>query len=465
MLIVHVESHTLFTCHSTSIIEVIHTPSFPELKIQVYNLSSLTKMIHNNSLSLLIIMMIFVNLSIPSPGAYNTSCLSSWKHDDNADEQKSQCSRFTTTFECFFPLVDNEYWIKARRESTFQENISLSMYRYYMAQHLYARLVQIKAAKGLATRTERKFANHVQSIAPSVPYGTFTYLNAIGDIEIMKTNKNNESYLEQFFEYSFISWPNEWGHFGPVDCDSHWMYMSFPAPIMVAIAVQADLTVEDHQSLWKPKSKYIPNSERYGVFPTPNWLGWKPAAAVTIAQRQNLHLSGITRDDYDVINSQFQFNPKLMTIVHSYFRASPQAAVNMKTWYTNKRQNVGTMEQLTWLEREVSTNPSVSKTFAFIEKDVLAMLHPLQAGTRYLSKLSLIMGFRVKKYAVPSDWAIFDWGHNGSIPQCWVQTRNAVFEFGDIGDISGTAIPFSYDRDGIRTEFLERCYEGRPMYQ
>ncbi|XP_015109795.1 uncharacterized protein LOC107036369 [Diachasma alloeum] len=407
--------------------------------------------------------MIVVNLSNQSRGVY-TSCRNSLQHDDNAGEQNPQCSRFATTFESFFPLVDNEYWIKARREPTFQENISLSMYRYYMAQHLYARLVQIQAAKGSATNDEQKFANHVQSIAPSVPYGVFTYLNAIGDIEVMET-KNNESHLQHFFEYSFIAWPNESGHFGSVDGDTHWMYMSFPAPIIVATAVQADLAIENHKSLWKLSSDYIPDYDRYAVFPTPNLLGWKPATAVTTAQRQKLHLCGITRDGYDIVNTQFQFNPKLMTIVHSYFKACPQASVNIKTWYTNKRQNIGTMEQLAWLEREVDPNPSVSKTFAFIEKDVLAMLHPLQTNTKYLSKLSLIMGFRVKKYAVPGDWAVFDWGTNGSIPQSWTQTRNAVFEFGDIGEISGTAIPFSYARDGIRTEFLERCYEGQPMYQ
>lgn len=338
------------------------------------------------------------------------------------------------------------------------------MYRYYMAQHLYARLVQIRAAKGSSTNDEKRFANHVQSLAPSVPYGVFTYLNAIGDIEVME-GKKNETDLKHFFEYSFITWPNNDGHFGPVDWDTHWMYMSFPAPIVVAIAVQADLAIEDDKSFWKLSSDYIPDYDRYSGKPTPNLLGWKRATAVTTSQRQILHLCGINQDGYDVVNSQFQFNPKLMTIIHEYFKACHQVTVNIRTWYKTKKQNVGTMEQLAWLEREVDAHPSSTKTFSFIERDVLAMLHPLQTGTEYLSKLSLIMGFRVKKYAEPCDWAVFDWGINRTVPHSWIQTRNLVFEYGDIGEISGTGIPFAYERDGIRAEFLERCYEGQPMYQ
>uniref|UniRef100_A0A0C9QZ92 KatG_1 protein n=2 Tax=Fopius arisanus TaxID=64838 RepID=A0A0C9QZ92_9HYME len=418
-------------------------------------------MIYNIALIFFVITIMDFNQLIQC-GSIPTSCNNS-DHDTNAEDENLYRSRFTTTFESFFPLIDNEYWIKARREPAFQENISLSMYRYYMAQHLYARLVQIKSAKGLASSDEKKYANHVQSLAPSVPYGAFTYLSSIGDIEVLEIIDEYEMDFRRFFEYSFIAWPNQAGHFGPIDWDNHFLYMSFPAPVMLVLAIQADL--EDGKSFWTLISKYIPDSHYSMLQPTANLLGWKPRALVTTSQRQKLQLSGITGDGFDVINSQFQFNPKLMAMVHSYFKACPQAIVNIKERYKSKKQNFGAMEQLAWLEPEVDTYSLPSKTFAFSEKHVLAVLHPLQTGTEYLNKLSLIMGFRVNKYIYPDDWAIFQWSPNRTIPQDWILTRNRIFEFGDIGEISGTTIPFSYERDGIRTEFLERCYEGQPMYQ
>ncbi|XP_015109837.1 nuclear pore complex protein DDB_G0274915 [Diachasma alloeum] len=397
-------------------------------------------------------------------------------HISNSESDSDQKSKvlkdpksrkFTTTFECFFPLVDNDYWINATREPKFQENVSLSMYRYYMTQHLYARLVQIRAAKGLATNDEINFASHVQSVAPSVPLGIFTYLKTIGDIEVMEKGDHTSMFTRHFFEYCFLTWPNNKGHFGQLCHDNHWKYMSFPAPAIVTQAIEKDLEMDElnPQSIWDLRDDLKPSLSR-NIRPTANLLGWKPATVLTIPQRQKLQLCGIFQNSFDVINSQFQFNPKIMTITHDYVKSSmsPHAIVNVEAYYENKPLNLGGIEQLAWLKRpDEEKSIPYSKTFASVERNVEGMLHPLQSS--YSSELSLIMGFRVDKSKGGDDWVVYESGNYLKIPWEWIATRNQVFQFGDIGRVQGRAIPFSSRRDAVRHEFLVKCYRGVRMHE
>ncbi|XP_011304617.1 uncharacterized protein [Fopius arisanus] len=384
------------------------------------------------------------------------------KRNPHGGSYTMSCSSFTTTYESFLPLVDRAYWIKASKDEGFQDRISVSMYRYYMVQHLYARLAQIRVAKGLGDDEDQKFAKHVYGVASCVPYSIFVYLYNLGDLQIAPSSgKDLED--SKYFEYSVLMWPNREGHFGRVDNTNHWKYMSMPAPMVMAQAIQEDLLFTQNSSgspYWdlKPDIRPFSNDFHPGL-PTANLLGWAPATPLTHSQRHILHASGITENNFDVIYSRYMFNSKLLEILHAYFKASRQITMNIRSFYEDKLQHFGGREQLGWLERDLEVDVPFSRSISYVERNVRGKLHPLQAKSADNVEFSLILGLRVRKYTGPvNDWAVYDWENYRRVPDSWITTRNSVFEFGDLQGINGTDISVSQERDGIRMRFVDKSF-------
>ncbi|XP_063987412.1 uncharacterized protein LOC135167792 [Diachasmimorpha longicaudata] len=362
--------------------------------------------------------------------------------------KQPECNRFTTTFESFFLLVDEEYWMRASRNSKFQDNISLSMYRYYMAQHLYSRLVEIRVSKNLANHKEKEYFLRVRSLAPIVPLAIISYLNSIGDVILVEYGK--------FLSYEFPIWPNDDGDFERVSSKNHWKYMSFPAPVVVAQAIQEDLIMEMKGSTnWNLKAHLIPPFEDGNPgLPTANLLGWKPATVLTTDQRQKLHLSGINQYQFEVLNSQFQLNAKLMKIIYKYLLANPIATANITEQYEpRKSPNIGTKVQIGWLERVGDTKYPGGRTIASVERTMLVR-KPLEL----MEERSQIFSFRVNKVG-SDDWAIYGWNDYNDVPQSWKETKNSVYEFANFNRniLCDTTGLIDY-RDGDRAKFLEELY-------
>lgn len=184
-----------------------------------------------------------------------------------------------------------------------------------------------------------------------------------------------------------------------------------------------------------------------------------PATPLTPAQRHILHASGITENNFDVLYPRFMFNSKLLEIVHAYFKSSPQITMNIKSFYEDKLQHFGGAEQLGWLERDHDDQVPFSRAYSYVEKNVIGKLHPLQSKAADNVEFSLILGLRVKKHAVGrKDWAVYDWQEYERVPDSWVETRNSVFEFGDLNGVNGTSIEFSQERDGIRMRFVDKSF-------
>ncbi|XP_063973200.1 uncharacterized protein LOC135160512 [Diachasmimorpha longicaudata] len=419
----------------------------------------------NNLFLILLISTFSLHLLIVGSVASHSPCImnssgrkNKVKRDPHGGNYIMDCASFTTTYESFIPLVDRAYWIKASKDEGFQERISLSMYRYYMIQHLYARLAQIRVAKGLGDEEEKQFAKHVYGVASCVPYSVFIFLYNLGDLQITPRSGDR-----QFFEYSVIMWPNEEGHFGRVDSSNHWKYMSLPAPAVVAQAIQEDLAYTRDTAgnpHWDLPPELAPfTTEAHPGLPTANLLGWMPATPLTHAQRNILHSSGIRENNFDVVYPRFMFNAKLLEILHAYFKASTQITMNIKSFYEDKLQHFGGPEQLGWLERKVEAHAPFSRSISYVEKNVVGKLHPLQIKAADNVEFSLILGLRVKKHtAAVNDWAVYDWQGYERVPDTWIKTRNSVFEFGDLWDVNGTTIAVSQERDGIRMRFVDKSF-------
>lgn len=218
---------------------------------------------------------------------------------------------------------------------------------------------------------------------------------------------------------------------------------------------------------WNLKSNLAAFNEGYlreADLPTANLLGWKPAAILSISQRQNLYLSGITPYDFEVTDSQFQLNPKLMKIVYKYLQANSQATGDFRITSTSESVNYGAPEKLGWLRRSGEPEDPFAKTVASVERNMYATMPAIPSMGESSRKLSEILGFRIDKKET-MDWAIYSWNDYKYVPECWNKTTNSVFEFGNISPDAEPCFRLyshyvnhsdSYlDRDGYRAQFLE----------
>jgi hypothetical protein len=103
----------------------------------------------------------------------------------------------------------------------------------------------------------------------------------------------------------FPVWPNNHGHFGQIDADTHVHYETMPSPLVCAERVRQDLVYTLHPEqnpTWDLPEHLRPEEEECGL-PTKNLLGWGRSMALSTEQQMTLEGAGIEEDDFPVTNT------------------------------------------------------------------------------------------------------------------------------------------------------------------
>lgn len=199
-------------------------------------------------------------------------------------------NEFAITVEGYIPLVEKEYDTIAASKPFFAKQVAKTSFVYYCVQHLYARLITIKRARGESTYNEDAYSDQVLSGNHSIPSPIESYLKAIGNVV-------DPSQLR--YNLMLPAWPQEDGTFGRVSSTTHWKYMTLPCPQIVAERIQQDMKVTAVSGVrdWNLKDTLKPTEASAGL-PTRNCLGWARAATLTNDQVSFLEGAGIMEDQF-----------------------------------------------------------------------------------------------------------------------------------------------------------------------
>jgi hypothetical protein len=280
------------------------------------------------------------------------------------------------------------------------------MYQYYNTLHFWGRLAAVREQNGFATEDEHNLRWYLSSQEYPVHEPINLYLQGIGDFE-------DPSGMEYKFRLQWLPGKDNRngiaGYFGPVDCDTHQLYESLPAP-GVAMQVVADLqyTTGQGQKIWnlpeelRPPFKewsekaILPNKrvrgraipKRVEPQPTANLLGWLPAVRLTNEQRQILENCGVQEEGFADHLVRFSLNSGLFEAIADRVRTF---ADRYKCGASLHEHHCGSLAQCPYVERD-NQPVMFSRTGLYCEGG-------MRTGCAYcldtrMRRASLVMAFR-----------------------------------------------------------------------
>ncbi|CAG4980476.1 unnamed protein product [Parnassius apollo] len=231
---------------------------------------------------------------------------------------------------------------------------------------LYARLICLRQEEGDSTYTKDSYAAQVLSGNHSLPAPIEAYIKAIGNVV-------DNSAIR--YKLRMPAWPNEDGHFGRVDFNSHWKYMSMPCPL-VCRRIQEDLRITAVPGVceWNlPEG--LRSAEADAGNPTRNCLGWARASTLTNDQVAFLESANIMEDAFPVKFAQFQYNTDLFEKI-SLALSKTEQKIKL-TPQTKKNAEGALAQQRTMNDEDISTllwrleNGEVSEDESDLDEDAL----------------------------------------------------------------------------------------------
>lgn len=261
------------------------------------------------------------------------------------------------TAEGFIPLIERQYDAIQALDRNFTKFISKSMYLWYNSQHLFARMIAIKATQGETSYEEEKFLDYVKGENYPVPLPIDEYLRSIGDTSDGAGTK---------YRIAFSVWPNEQGHYGRVGPTTHYKYESVPAPVVLSQAIREDLFFTiDYQRNWNLPAALAPTEDAAGL-PTKNLLGWSRSTTLTTEQRQTLEGAGMDQADFGATNAKFQLNKPLFEKVADFVRTTERS---LKLSSATSASPNGSIAQVQWQERDTTVPEEFSRVTQYLERE------------------------------------------------------------------------------------------------
>jgi hypothetical protein len=357
---------------------------------------------------------------------------------------------FANTYEGFVPIVNRQYDLISSADRSFTKFISRTMWLYYCTEHLYGRLIAIKRHSGLISR-EGIFADSFRSEYYPVPNSVERYLQSIGNTTDAAGNK---------FQLRTPAWPNQNGNFGPVDAATHWQYESMVAPLILTERMKQDVTitlVPQHDPVWNLPTGLQPVEEECGL-PTANLLGWATAARLTTEQLQALQGAGVTPADFPVDDEQFQMNRGLFEFIADHVRSLSNV---LKLGASFHEGADGSIVQTIGQVRDDQEVKPFTRRIQYSEYEVSAY-----SSTHHDERLvtgAMVCTFRIKKDRIggPSEglhtWACLDFGKYTNVPAAWVNTRNELYEWGQVHQWNASNFRSAFTiKDTMRTSWLRK---------
>lgn len=343
---------------------------------------------------------------------------------------------FAITMEGFINLVYQDYVQRSVMSYSFRNSISYNMYLYAMMIHFYGRLIALRLIHNSMTEHDLNLLSYLKTKPRRMSSAIQQYLVNIGSFR---------DDTQRHFHIAFPIWPNSNGDFGKITEQTHWKYMSYLSPRIIAYAITRDLAFSsgEGQEIWNIPADLQPDMEenRRPGFPTANFLGWRPA--VNLTEKQILVLNRCITTHNFKATGPFFLNKQLFEYVEKKLRQVCPRSVNVF------EHTLGNKGQIAFCEKEVVQSDKEPQC------NILRTVHYTDLKTRLVScsKLSFytaaymhLYKFRVRKEALQiqvydSDgmhaesrhtWCIYDWDSYKNVPNSWIATRNNLFKHGDM---------------------------------
>lgn len=336
--------------------------------------------------------------------------------------------KFQPTFEGFVPLCIETFNQLCAANKTVSKYMSEAMFVWYCCQHLYIRIIAIKAHTGDVTVEDRTMLDifRRQGDEYPVPAAIDSYLRSIGDFK----DGSNALYHMDTTTYT----PTRNGDFGRIDEENHFLYESFPTPRIVTRRI-----VEDYLYTQDPGRNRIwdiaaisPEDDNAGA-PTVNLVGWKPSQQLNSEQRGVLEQIGLLGEELPVRHGRFCFCQSLMDKLSSFIR---EATVAMKMGAELHESRNGSVGQQVYLARDI-TEPEEFSRLSYYADGVAYNAGNFAVDGR-IDLMAMVNSLRVKKEAVSGlrCYACYDYGAYANVPDRWHATRNVVFEHGNVARLN-----------------------------
>lgn len=272
------------------------------------------------------------------------------------------------------------------------------------------------------TFEEVRFLDYVRGNSYPVPAPIEEYLISIGNVRDLGGTD---------YHLSFPVWPNQQGHFDQVDFEAHVDYESMPAPLVCAERIRQDLIYRLHPENdrnWDLPDERAPEEEDCGL-PTMNSLGWARATALSTEQRQTLEGSGVNVDDFGVTNMQFQMNKALFERVADFMR---QAEKTIKLGSSVHQSANGSISQVLWAERDVQVEVNFNRAEQYAEREIRVCSNTQQDKRIAIGAMTTSFKVRKEQTGQRRYYCCYDFGNYLNVPNIWHETRNRIFNFGDV---------------------------------
>lgn len=359
---------------------------------------------------------------------------------------------FATTFEGLVGLIDRCYDALNVSDPTFTKYISRSMFSYYIWQHVYVRIIEIKKHTGDETHDENRYYEFMKNRNYPVPEPIEEYLKSVG------TTKDHTG-IE--YRMVFPAWPNDDGHFGQIDEDTHFLYESMAAPIVTSGRMVADLEYTMNPNVnrtWDLDPTIAPNDMNAGL-PTKNLIGWAPAVTLTPEQRQILESGGVDNNSIHPDLPKFELNRALFENISDKV-SKLEAKVKLGT--ITSGSVFGSAAQLQWQVRDPEENIYFDRLHQYSNGTVRVNSSHLE--DKRLTIGALICAFRVRKIAVSRlrCYACYDYNGYTQVPNAWHISRNNIFDLGDVGRLNQDDFRSAYtNKDPIRTTWVRKMLKEK----
>lgn len=368
--------------------------------------------------------------------------------------QESRVETFSPSFDSFLPLVRCDYQQIVSANRPFGKEICLSVYTYYCIQHLWARIIAIRRHRRRLTWEEQQYLENFEHDALPTTQPVNDYLRSIGDFT------DTTGTHHQFDVPS----PNEDGHFGVIDENSHNYYEAYPAPKIALEQIVREFDFDGRDPIWelaeiRPRDAQAnrlvqehelapisedeeesdgsvsgieledpgPRAVRSRDMPTVNLLGWYPLSRLSANQRQ--FIAQTNSGGFIVTNERFSYVPDLMNTI------APRIAglANYKTTSTLHESKFGSKAQEAYLQIERFGVFNRAKPYCDGEASRVRCLSVLDAR---LATGMRVFGLRIRKESPAQDdqrlrpWACYDYGFYENVPEAWNRNRNRIFSAG-----------------------------------
>lgn len=249
----------------------------------------------------------------------------------------------------FIELVDQVYTALCSKDANYGRRIPESVFTYYCAVGLWARLLCVHQMNGFQTTpAEREFVSQVKELNPTYPNIITLYINGFGNFEDLAGVKFDMKLFDRLPPTTHTGVPGWWGR---VNVDTHLDYENFLCPAVAALRVIKDLDfLGGVDPAWNLPDDIqpAPVELRLPGHPTENLLGWKPAVALRQEAVQFINACGIRggrNADFHSSNDTVAFNVALMTSVMEYTERTVLMALTSISFV-----NQGSLAQDPWVQ-------------------------------------------------------------------------------------------------------------------